>query len=178
VVTEQLSSASAAQPSAPDDAKETPPKVTEDLTRAIRIEERAERRPHVMTSAWQQILTFSALLIGLSALGASMFTILNTAATERARGNAALVRIGIEVLRVDPQKEAHVSPIREWAMRLIDASAGGVEFTDEERKQLRTQALPISSFYMTGSDYFGYADIHPERRERPRTIPGGEAPKP
>jgi hypothetical protein len=58
------------------------------------------------------------------------------------KGNADLVQIGINVLRVDPEKEKQLSDAtREWALNLIDANAGGVTFSPEARAQLLKKRL-------------------------------------
>jgi hypothetical protein len=45
------------------------------------------------------------------------------------KGNADLVKVGVSVLRVDSEKEKQISAAREWALNLIDANAGGVNFS-------------------------------------------------
>jgi len=82
-----------------------------------------------MTSVMQFLVTFSALVI---AACAGFLTYWNV----REHRNADLVKIGVSVLRVDPDKEKQVSALREWALDLIDANAGGVKFSSEARAQL------------------------------------------
>lgn len=55
--------------------------------------------------------------------------------------NARLVEIGIGVLRDDPTKGEAIKPVREWAMKLIDANAG-VKFSDEARAALLGKPFP------------------------------------
>jgi hypothetical protein len=64
--------------------------------------------------------------------------------TEIEKGNADLVKIGISVLRVDPDKEKQISAAREWALELIDANAGGVTFSQEAKEQLLREPLKYS----------------------------------
>ncbi len=80
------------------------------------------------------ILAFAALIV---AIVSSFFFIMSWLD----KRNADLVQIGVSVLRVDPEKEKQTSAAREWALRLIDANAGGVTFSDEERKQLLREPL-------------------------------------
>jgi hypothetical protein len=68
--------------------------------------------------------------------------------------NADLVQIGVNVLRVDPDKEKELSAAtREWALDLIDANAGGVRFSQEARAQLLREPFGYSygSYYDTSS---------------------------
>jgi hypothetical protein len=67
--------------------------------------------------------------------------------TEIEKGNADLVKIGVSVLRVDPDKEKQISAAREWALRLIDANAGGVKFSQEEHEQLLREPLKYGYSY-------------------------------
>jgi hypothetical protein len=78
-------------------------------------------------------------IAAITLIVASIADVLATAAiilsvrTEVEKGNADLVRIGVSVLRVDPEKEKQISAAREWALNLIDANAGGVKFSPEAR---------------------------------------------
>jgi hypothetical protein len=67
-------------------------------------------------------------------------------ATARQERNAALVTIGVAVLRTDPAKAAQVTAAREWALDLIDANAGGVKFSTEDRKELLQRRLYIPEY--------------------------------
>jgi hypothetical protein len=87
-----------------------------------------------MTSVMQLAITASALCIA----AAAAFFAVSTARQER---NAALVQIGVAILRADPAKEGQVSAAREWALDLIDANAGGVKFTKDARTQLLNRQL-------------------------------------
>ena len=80
-----------------------------------------------------------------------------TAFTAREDRNAALVAIGVAVLRADPNKEGQVKAAREWAMDLIDANAGGVKFSEEARQALILQPLR-SRGYDLGTYGSGSAD--------------------
>jgi hypothetical protein len=92
-------------------------------------------QPHPMTSVMQFLVTFSALVI---AACAGFLTYWNV----REHRNADLVKIGVSVLRVDPEKEKQLSAAtREWALNLIDANAGGVKFSPEAREQLLREPL-------------------------------------
>jgi hypothetical protein len=64
-----------------------------------------------------------------------------TAYIARENRDAALVSIGISILRSDPQKEGQVNAAREWALNLIDANAGGVKFSAAARNELLTKGL-------------------------------------
>jgi hypothetical protein len=101
-------------------------------------------QPHSMTSVMQLLVTFSALVI---AACAGFLTYWNV----REHRNADLVKIGVSVLRVDPEKEKQLSQAtREWALDLIDANAGGVTFSSEARAQLLKEPLKYSSTYGSG----------------------------
>jgi hypothetical protein len=79
---------------------------------------------------------FSALAV-LLAVAAMAYTVY----TAREDRNAALVSIGVAVLRADPGKEPQVTGAREWALQLIDANAGGVKFSPQARAALLQQRL-------------------------------------
>ncbi len=110
-------------------------------------------QPHPMTSFMQLLVTFSALVI---AACAGFLTYWNW----REHRNADLVKIGVSVLRVDPEKEKQISAAREWALNLIDANAGGVTFSQEARAQLLREPLG----YDAGYDYF----VHRTHLSTPR----------
>lgn len=82
--------------------------------------------------------TLFAALAVLLAAGALAYPVY----TAREDRNAALVQIGVSVLRADPSKESQVNSAREWALDLIDANAGGVKFTKQAREALLRGALP------------------------------------
>jgi len=93
-------------------------------------------QPHPMTSVMQLLVTFSALVVAACAGFLTYWTM-------REHRNADLVRIGVSVLRVDPEKEKEISEAaREWALNLIDGNAGGVKFSPEARAQLLKARLP------------------------------------
>ncbi|MCI0599660.1 MAG: hypothetical protein L0Y50_02825 [Beijerinckiaceae bacterium] len=73
------------------------------------------------------VLAFAALIV---AAGTSIISVI----TWSEKRNGDLVRIGVSVLRVDPEKEKEISEAtRKWALDLIDANAGGVKFSPEAR---------------------------------------------
>ncbi|WGJ16144.1 hypothetical protein QEV83_07845 [Methylocapsa sp. D3K7] len=90
-----------------------------------------------MTSVMQFLLSLAALFVAASALNFTVWT-------WREKRNADLVQIGINVLRVDPEKEKQISAAREWALNLIDANAGGVMFSPDARAQLLKNRLEIA----------------------------------
>jgi hypothetical protein len=89
----------------------------------------------------ENLLSAFAVLLGAVAIA-------YTAYTAREDRNAALVSIGIAVLRADPAKEAQVTGARQWALDLIDANAGGVKFSTQARSELLQGRLKI-----IGGDY-------------------------
>jgi hypothetical protein len=107
-----------------------------------------------MTSVMQFGVTVTALIIAASVV----YYTVSTANSER---NAALVSIGIAVLRSDPTKEPQVRGAREWALNLIDANAGGVKFSPSARSELLEKRLD----YNFGFDYgdFGGAHVSPAK---------------
>jgi hypothetical protein len=104
-------------------------------------------QPHPLTSVMQLAITGCAVCIAAVAI---IFAIANA----RQERNAALVAIGVAVLRADPTKETHVSAAREWALDLIDANAGGVKFTAEAREELKRSRL--DSEPLIGEDLNGW----------------------
>ena len=106
-------------------------------------------QPHRLTSVMQMAITAAALCVAAAAI---MFTVW----TAREQRNAALVQIGIAVLRADPQKEPQVTAARDWALDLIDANAGGVKFSAEARNELRTKRL---NFEPSGGTMWGGDDL-------------------
>jgi hypothetical protein len=109
-------------------------------------------------------------IAAITLIVASIANVLATAAiilsvrTEVEKGNADLVRIGVSVLRVDPEKEKQISAAREWALNLIDANAGGVKFSPEARAQLLQEPLKF--------DYYDTSAFNPVPRR-----PSPEPPK-
>jgi hypothetical protein len=96
-------------------------------------------QPHPLTSVMQMAITFLSLCI---AAGAIIYAV-KTTSDDR---NARLVEIGVSVLRVDPQKEGHLTAARRWALDLIDANAGGVRFSSEARAGLLQKAFDLRPF--------------------------------
>ncbi|MGI8567672.1 MAG: hypothetical protein ACR2KT_00555 [Methylocella sp.] len=88
--------------------------------------------------------------------------------TWREHRNADLVRIGISVLRVDPEKEKQVSEAtRKWALDLIDANAGDVKFSPDARAQLLKKPLETyGSGYNVGFDSGSFSPVKPARPAR------------
>jgi hypothetical protein len=125
-------------------------------------------QPHPMTSVMQLIVTFSALVI---AACAGFLTYWNV----REHRNADLVKIGVSVLRVDPEKGKQISAAREWALNLIDANAGGVKFSQEARAQLLGEPLKYIPSY--DSTYIpSYDSTYTPEKPAPRR-PSPEPPK-
>lgn len=101
-------------------------------------------QPHPMTSVMQLTITACAVCVAAAAVAFAVMTM----RTER---NAALVSIGVAVLRADPEKEKQVDAARAWALDLIDANAGGVKFSPEARAQLLREPLELeggATYYM------------------------------
>jgi len=91
----------------------------------------------------ETLLSAFAVLLAVAALA-------YTAYVAREDRNAALVSIGVAVLRADPSKEAQVSAARSWALDLIDANAGGVKFSPEARRELLKSPLrSLTGWYFT-----------------------------
>jgi hypothetical protein len=78
----------------------------------------------------------------------------------REHRNADLVKIGVSVLRVDPEKEKQISAAHEWALNLIDANAGGVKFSQEARAHLLKKPLETDGYF---GDYgtSSYTPVNP-----------------
>ena len=95
--------------------------------------------------------------VKIAALIIAMLGVYLTATTLTAKRNADLVKIGVSVLRVDPEKEKQISAAREWALKLIDANAGGVKFSKEAKEQLLKEPLGYDLGY-TGASDLGYVD--------------------
>jgi hypothetical protein len=99
-----------------------------------------------MTSVMQLIVTLSAVAIAACAIIFTVWTV-------REHRNADLVKIGVSVLRVDPEIEKQISAAREWALNLIDANAGGVKFSPEARAQLLREPLKYDYSQPYSYDY-------------------------
>jgi uncharacterized membrane protein YgcG len=103
-------------------------------------------QPHPLTSVMQFAVAAAALCVAAAAI----FFAVSTVRQER---NAALVSIGVSVLRADPGKEAQVNAARQWALDLIDANAGGVKFsTDARAALLRGPLITEGGGYDGGGD--------------------------
>ncbi len=83
-------------------------------------------QPHPMTSFMQWSVSIAALAGAACAISFTVWT-------WREKRNGDLVKIGVSVLRVDPEKEKQISAARVWALDLIDANAGGAKFSPEAR---------------------------------------------
>jgi hypothetical protein len=117
-----------------------------------------------MTPVIQFIIAAAALCVAVAGI---TFTV-STARQER---NAALVSIGVAVLRTDPEKEKQVDAARQWALDLIDTNAGGVTFSKEARAELlkrRLGYLGSGGSYDLGGGYFGTVDIAPNTAAKPK----------
>jgi hypothetical protein len=90
--------------------------------------------------------------------------------------NAALISIGVAVLRADPSKEAQVSAARGWALDLIDANAGGVKFSPEARAELLHQPLRFTELSDTGYVVDAITP-HTPASGAPQKPPANQAPK-
>ncbi len=111
-------------------------------------------------------------LIPVSALIVALCGVYITVRTFTEKRNADLVRIGVSVLRVDPEKEKQISAAREWALNLIDANAGGVTFSPEARAQLLRK--PLS--YDNGWGAYDFSPYYTPDKSAPRR-PAPEPPK-
>jgi len=92
----------------------------------------------VSRSIWspfvQGVIAFSALLVAGAA-------IIYAVAAWKEDKNARLVEIGVAILRADPKKEPTNVATREWALKLIDANAGGIKFSPQAREELLKNAI-------------------------------------
>jgi hypothetical protein len=115
-------------------------------------------------------------LIPVSALIVALCGVYITVKTLTKKRNADLVRIGVSVLRVDPEKEKQISAAREWALELVDANAGGVKFSRDAHAQLLREPLGYDLGYVdTYGNSLGYVDtlgVKPAPRR-----PSAEPPK-
>jgi len=120
---------------------------------------------------WEWMVPVAMLTASTAAFIGSVSFAVFSVETWTAKGNADLVKIGVSVLQVDPEKEKQISAAREWALNLIDANAGGVKFSPEARAQLLREPLKYGGGY---DPYFGGYD--PTDKPPPRR-PSPEAPK-
>src|ERR1700730_11446121 len=93
---------------------------------------------------WDWMVPVAMLTASVAAFIASLSFAVFSIKTWTAKRDADLVKIGVSVLRVDPEKEKQISAAREWALNLIDANAGGVTFSPEARAQLLREPLKYS----------------------------------
>jgi hypothetical protein len=100
----------------------------------------------ILTIWLKAAATFAALCISAAAL-------VHTVAAFTGERNARLVEIGISVLRVDPTKEGQIAAAREWALNLIDANAGGVRFSKQDRAVLLQRQLDFEPYGYTDKFY-------------------------
>jgi hypothetical protein len=77
---------------------------------------------------WDWMVPVAMLTASIAAFIASLSFAVFSIKTWTAKRDADLVKIGVSVLRVDPDKEKQITAAREWALNLIDANAGGVKF--------------------------------------------------
>jgi hypothetical protein len=91
-------------------------------------------QPHPMTSVMQWSVSIAALAVAACAVAFTVWT-------WREHRSADLVKIGVSVLRVDPEKEKQISAAREWALNLIDATAGGAKVSPEALERLLKEPL-------------------------------------
>jgi hypothetical protein len=101
--------------------------------------------------------SFTQWSVSIAALAVAAFAVSFAVRTWREHRNADLVKIGVSVLRVDPDKEKQISAAREWALNLIDANASGVKFSPEARAQLLKEPLG----YDAGYDYSEISPVKP-----------------
>ena len=71
------------------------------------------------------MIPVAMLTASVAAFIASLSFAVFSVETWAAKRNPDLVKIGVSVLRVDPEKEKQISAAREWALDLIDANASG-----------------------------------------------------
>ncbi|MFZ3311312.1 MAG: hypothetical protein WA280_18315 [Xanthobacteraceae bacterium] len=96
------------------------------------------------------VLTVATVVIAAAAL---LVSVIFTVSTLDDKRNAALVQIGVGVLRVDPAKNPQMAAAREWAINLIDANAGGIKFSAEARAELLQKPLGYDdSSFSDGND--------------------------
>lgn len=126
---------------------------------------------------WDWTIPVAMLTASTAAFIGSVSFAVFSVETWTAKRNADLVKIGVGVLRVDPEKEKQISAAREWALDLIDANSGGVKFSPEARAQLLREPLKYSGNF---ANDWNYANDYPSpdtpvKPARPR--PPAEPPK-
>jgi hypothetical protein len=132
--------------------------------------------PATLTSATPIWIPFAALIVAVSAFIVAVSSLFFAYTTWREHRNADLVKIGVSVLRVDPEKEKQISAAREWALELIDANAGGVKFSPDAHAQLLRKPLEYDLGYVdTYGNSLGYVDTLGVKPTSPR--PSNEPPK-
>jgi hypothetical protein len=122
------------------------------------------------SKTWGWMVPVAMLTASVAAFIASLSFAVFSVETWMAKRNADLVKIGVSVLRVDPEKEKQISAAREWARELIDANAGGVKFSPEAREQLLKGPLGYLADYSQPIDYstpVGTPDKPAPRRPAP-----------
>jgi hypothetical protein len=121
---------------------------------------------------WDWMIPVAMLTASIAAFIASLSFAVFSIKTWTAKRDADLVKIGVSVLRVDPEKEKQISEAtREWALDLIDANAGGVKFSPEARAQLLREPLGYLADYTQSIDY-----SYPIKPDKP--APRRPAPEP
>ena len=93
-------------------------------------------------SPWTPLVQITIALAALSVAAAGILHAVSAWSEEK---NARLVEIGIAILKVDPNIDSSNAAIREWALNLIDANAGGVRFSEEARAELLKNAIVAKS---------------------------------
>jgi hypothetical protein len=120
---------------------------------------------------WDWMIPVAMLTASVAAFIASLSFAVFSIETWTAKRNADLVKIGVSVLRVDPEKEKQISAAREWARELIDANAGGVKFSPEARAQLLREPLGYLADYTQSIDYSYAATPDKPAPRRPSNEP-------
>jgi len=104
---------------------------------------------------WDWTVPVAMLTVSVAAFIASFSFAVFSIKTWTAKRDADLVKIGVSVLRVDPEKKKQISVAREWALNLIDANAGGVKFSPEARELLLKKPLATGDYFGDyGSSYY------------------------
>jgi hypothetical protein len=116
-------------------------------------------QPPSMASVMQFSIAAAGVIVAACAITFTVWT-------WREKRNADLVQIGINVLRVDPEKEKQISAAREWALNLIDANAGGVVFSPDARAQLLKNRLEFADVKW-GNFSWGSGDTLPPNPAQP-----------
>jgi hypothetical protein len=107
------------------------------------------------------------LCVAVAALIVALAVAYYTVANAKIDRNAALVSIGIGILRADPTKEPEITrAAREWALDLIDENAGGVKFSQHAREELLKNSL---KYLGSGSSYTYEPTWDPADRTYPPT---------